>query len=416
MGTMERLPHSGEVLGEDGSWKQDGHANLTNSTDHEHVSISEPLLIASADNMEGLRREETQPIDLQNDTSHPEADVRGSCSAMTFADFVGSRFVPEHVLHKRTSGRTHYQAILKHVLTPEEVNRVFNVDTSASQGKLKTKPDWPYISNVRLRDIQPDHVQVLISAALEGGYSTQTATHVRNVVSAVFSYAIKENFFSGTNPASHVTLPGMKRKEKFALTLSQVKQVLQVMQYPEKEMTLIAILTSMNVAEICGLQWKHLNLTNVSLDRDGEVIPMKTIAVRKQWYRGELCTVTTGRKKNIAIPQVLLPVLHKLSNRTRCTGMDDFVLMSNAGTPINQMNVAARRLKSIGRELQMPWLSWQVFRRTHTALVREFGMQFLRQMAMVVQSDFVGASTGMRMNAPALKLMNPQTRIVDTQE
>ena len=96
--------------------------------------------------------------------------------------------------------------------------------------------------------------------------------------------------------------------------------------------------------------------------------------------------------------------------------MDDFVLMSNAGTPINQMNVAARRLKSIGRELQMPWLSWQVFRRTHTALVREFGMQFLRQMAMVVQSDFVGASTGMRMNAPALKLINPQPRIVATQE
>src|SRR5450432_2928489 len=100
MGTMERLPHSGEVLGEDGSWKQDGRANLINSTDLEPVSMSEPRLVASADNMEGLRREETQPIDLQNDTSHPEADVRGSCSAMTFADFVGSRFVPEHVLHK----------------------------------------------------------------------------------------------------------------------------------------------------------------------------------------------------------------------------------------------------------------------------------------------------------------------------
>jgi len=410
---MEALPQNGEVFNEDGSWKPNGHVNAINSSENEKGSLNQPQLIGSADTMEAPMRDPLQPIGLQNDAVEAGMDTKGSCSTMTFVDFVGSRFVPEHVLLKRTSGKTHYQAILKHVLTPEEVDRVFNVDNS--EGKLKTKPDWPYISNLRLRDIQPEHVQVLVTAALDGGYSTQTATHVRNVVSAVFSYAIKERYFLGANPASLVALPGMKRKEKHALTLAQVKQVLQIMQYPEKEMTLIAILTSMNVAEICGLQWKHLNLTNVSLERDGEIVPAKTIVVRKQWYRGELCTVTSGRKKNIAIPQVLLPVLHRLSNRTRCTGMDDFVLMSNAGTPINQMNVAARRLKTIGRELQMPWLSWQVFRRTHTALVREFGMQFLRQMTIVVQSDFVGASTGTRTSGPALKLCNPHPRAVEKQ-
>src|ERR1700680_2852029 len=44
----------------------------------------------------------------------------------------------------------------------------------------------------------------------------------------------------------------------------------------------------MNVAEICGLQWKRVNLTEAWSNTDGESIPPRTIAVRKQWYRGEL--------------------------------------------------------------------------------------------------------------------------------
>ena len=37
---------------------------------------------------------------------------------MTMADFVEKLFVPEHVAIKGLAGRTHYRAILKHVLTP----------------------------------------------------------------------------------------------------------------------------------------------------------------------------------------------------------------------------------------------------------------------------------------------------------
>ena len=305
---------------------------------------------------------------------------------MTVAEFVTLKFAPEHVAVKRSAGRTHYQAILKHVLTPEEVDRVFHGGGDGSKGKLKANPDWPYISNVKLRDAHSDHVQRLIQAAVESGYSTQTVMHIRNVVSAIFSHAIREKCFTGGNPASQVSLPGMRRKETHSLTLAQAKQVIEAMQYPEKEMTLIAILTSMNMAEICGLQWKYVNLADRVLAHEGEVIPPRSIAIRKQWSRGELFNVAQSRNRNLPIPQLLFPVLLRLSNRARVTGWSDFVFISKAGTPINQMNIAARRLKSIGRKLQMPWLSWQVFRRTRATLVYEFGMQFQHQMATVVHS------------------------------
>src|ERR1700682_6428416 len=101
----------------------------------------------------------------------------------------------------------------------------------------------------------------------------------------------------------------MTRKEAQTLTLAQVKEVLGVMQYPEKEMTLIAILTRMNVAEICGLQWKRINLTDAWSHTDGGPIPPKTIAVREQWCRGELGGLKESRNRNLAIPPPLLPIL-----------------------------------------------------------------------------------------------------------
>lgn len=310
-------------------------------------------------------------------------------SEMTIAEFVERKFLPEHIATKRTPGRRHYQAILKHILNPEYVNRIFGVDVERSRSKLKVNPNWPYLDQVRLRDIQPEDVKRLVSVALEAGYSTQTAKHIRNVVSAIISHAIKEGYFLGGNPAIVVTPPGMQRKTAHTLTLGQTVKVLGGMRYPEWEMTLIAILTGMNIAEICGLQWKYVNLSDHDVNREGESIPSRSIAVRKQWYRGELSTVPEGRRKDVPIPPILRSVFLRL-NQVKHTGWSDFVLVSRAGKPINQINVAARRLKAIGEMQEIPWLSWQVFRRTRAVLIREFGEQLHHELAMAItmRSDF----------------------------
>ena len=118
------------------------------------------------------------------------------------------------------------------------------------------------MDSLRLGEINSEKIQDLVEAALSAGYSTQTATHIRNVVRTIFWHAIRLGYFAGPNPATHVMLPTMSRKEAHALTLDQLKQVMHWMRYPEKEIALFALLTEMNVAEICGLQWKYVNLSN----------------------------------------------------------------------------------------------------------------------------------------------------------
>lgn len=296
------------------------------------------------------------------------------------AEFVERRFVPEYVSTKRAAGRAHFQAILKHILTPERVARAFRANTAKSSARLKAIPGWPYMDSLRLSDVNQENIQSLIAAALKAGYSTQTATHIRNVIRTLFSQAIRSGSFDGANPATYVKLPAMSRRETHALTLTQLKQVMQWMRYPEKEIALFALLADMNVAEICGLQWKYVNLSNESHILEEDSIPPRTIAVRKQSYRSEFGPVVATRKRFIPIPELLHLILQQLKHRKTLTAPDDFVLASRTGTPIYPDNIAARRLKWIGITLEIPWLSWHVFHRTRTKLMAEFGRHLNKEL------------------------------------
>jgi integrase len=260
---------------------------------------------------------------------------------------------------------------------------MFSAEAARSRAKLRPNPEWPYIDEVPLREISPDSVQRLMTVALHSGYSTQTVKHIRSAFSAIMSHAIREGYYTGVNPAMQVNLPGMQRKTPYVLTFSQTVQVLQAMRYPEWEITIIALLTGMTIAEICGLLWKYVNLSSHPVHRDAETIPPMSIAIRKQWYRGELSDVPKGRKKVVPIP-ILFKAIFVQLYQTRNPGWSDFVLASRSGKPINQINIAARRLKAIGSQMDLPWLSWQVFRRTRAQLLSEFGAQLQYKLAMSV--------------------------------
>ena len=330
-------------------------------------------------------------------------------SKLTIASFIETAFVPEYVQAKRLAGRSYYHAILKHVLPPEEVDRIFHVCHETSKAKLKAVSGWPYLGDLLVQDCRPEHVERLISAAQARGYSAQTVEHIRNVVSAIFSYAIKLRHYHHVNPAKTAILFERPNRNPHLLTLTEAKEVLRAMRYPEREMTLIAMLTSMNIVEICGLQWKHVNLTGTSSNTTDGPIPPFTIAVRKRWYRGELEDVSGVRARNHSIPELLLPILITLSGRGRWTGADDFVLVSRVGTPVNAINITARRLRTIGNELQMPWLTWNVFRRGHFALKAELGVHFHYLLASTFRSESPLRTLTQEPWSQSTQLMDPST-------
>ena len=360
--TRVRLPQMNDIQQVGDVWKLHCWEETADGDPFGQGQRANLTLIGPATGPGRMTKREAQRASWESFRSRLRLDRQIQASEMTFADFVRIKFVPEHVTAMRLAGRAHYNSILKHILTPAEVDRVFHADPERSKRKLEVVPDWPYLSNLRLHEVEPMHVERLILAALQRGYSTQTALHIRNVVSAIFLHAHKANFWRGSNPAKMVTLPKLTHKNTRLLSDTQTKAVLGLMGYPEREIALVAMLTKMNIAEICGLQWKHVNLTGVWSSADGEQIPPITIAVRRRWYRGEMDNVKNTRRRDLPIPGQLLPTLLRISGRKIYAGPNDFVLVSKAGTPVNSNNIAERRLKSIGKALHIPWLSWNVFR------------------------------------------------------
>jgi integrase len=196
-------------------------------------------------------------------------------------------------------------------------------------------------------------------------------------------------YFDGENPASPIKLPKVNRQQAPSLSVADVGRLLGYMRYPEKEMTILAILTGMTVAEICGLQWKRVNLSHSPVvNGEGETVPPKAILVREEWTRGQLGRVSKRRMDCISIPRSLDAILQRLSRSGKFTGANDFVLTSRNGSPVNQTNVLTRRLKPVGLELKMAGLSWHTIRRMRKDLIVEFGNQFQDQMIGVVRTAF----------------------------
>ncbi len=318
-----------------------------------------------------------------NNYWHSGDELQSGVAWMSLADFVRQRFIPEFVDKKKSAGRAHFREILKYILLSEDGDS--SPDTSGRRiPKRNAIAGWPYMDSLRLCDISEEIVQHITSTAWASGYSSQTVTHIRNVIRAIYSHANRACRFTGRNPAALVSLPAVVHRDKHVLTLAQLKEVMGLMRYPERAIALFALLTEMDLAEISGLQWQYVNLTGDAQPVREDWIPAKSIAVRNQWYRGEFRPVVGARRKFLPVPELLCSILRGLKCTAHFTKSQDFVLASRTGTPVYPGNIAKRRLKSIGQSCEMPWLSWRVFHRTHARLRSEFGRQLYKEYEKVL--------------------------------
>jgi integrase len=306
--------------------------------------------------------------------SFAQADIIED-STMPLVTFVGKKFIPNHVELKSLAGRTHYHAILKHILRPESVDRLFAPYVGMPKARLKAVPGWPYLDDLRLCDLNPDHVRQLTASASSRGYSSQTVKHIKNVISAIISHAKREKLYVGENPITAVELPPLVHKKQHDLTIIQAKTILKMLRYPEREIALVSMTTGMSISEICALKWKHINLTQATIRIDGDSIPATTILVRKQWGNAGMADLSIERVRMVVVPDPLIRALIRLKRSQRITDPECLVITSQEGNPIEPANARMLRLKPIGRQLQMPWLSWQVLKRAHDGLLSELRLR-----------------------------------------
>ncbi len=280
-------------------------------------------------------------------------------SLATVEDFIESRFKADVIWSLKHAGQKHYEYILnKHVI--------------------------PGIGEMRLRDVTNDDIQALVKLKIEKGYSVQTAVHIRNAVSAVFNHAKLKRAYTGDNPAVGVRLPEMTRKEAHSLSFEQGRAVLASLPSPVREMALLSMTTSLNVAEMLGLRWKRVNLTSQIHVVSSEVLKPSTLAVRENYYRGKFGSVKAkSRCRDVPLSNSVVESLSRMRARSKFVEPDDLVFASRTGTPLNENNLMRRVVKPVATKLGMPWLSWHCFRHTHATLGEQIGMALSDRQAQM---------------------------------
>ena len=300
--------------------------------------------------------------------------------ALSTAEFVERCFIPNYVALKTQAGRTHYHAILKHILRPENVDRMLLPFRGRSNSRLKSIPEWPYLDEIGLCDIAPAHVRRLTSLAESHGYSPQTVKHIKNVISAIFSYAKKEGICSGDNPIAEVQLPPIVHKASPHISLVEAKAIFRMMGYPERQIALLIFNSTMNVSEVCGLRWSYVNLSLRALYVDGDIIPPRSILVRYQRTSSGLARLSPNRVRTVEIPPPLLDLMSAL-RRQRSTGNpDDFLFANGRGTPLAPSSILASKLKPIGRRLGIPF-SWHTLKEVRNVFLQDLCSRLNAELA-----------------------------------
>jgi integrase len=304
---------------------------------------------------------------------------------VTFEAFVGMKFIPQHVGQKSFAGRTHYRAILKHILRPETVDLLFSECLTDAKSRMKAVPDWPYLDGIRLCELTGHHARKLIDAASTLGYSNQTVKHIKNVLGMILSHAKREGLFAGENPVFGVKLPPVSRTRTHALTIVQAKAMLGMMKSPEREIALITMTTGLSISEICALQWKHVNLNKLPLNCDGELIAPGFILVKQHWSPEGVVNLSPKRIRMIDVSEPLSNTLLLLRREPVSSNLNSYVFSTPSGRPLCPASVRARRLEPIGRKMEMSWISWPVLTRAHMALLSESKRHLSKELASSIR-------------------------------
>ena len=141
----------------------------------------------------------------------------------------------------------------------------------------------------------------------------------------------------------------MQRRESHALSFEVGRELLLILPPVVRTMALVSMTASLNVAELLGLRWKRLNLTDQVQVVGAEALEPYSVAVREDYYRGKFGSAKKkSRSRNLPLSRSAVDARLAIRAESKFTCPDDLMFASRNGTPLNERNLLRRVLKPAG--------------------------------------------------------------------
>jgi integrase len=176
---------------------------------------------------------------------------------------------------------------------------------------------------------------------------------------------------------------------------------------PYSAMVFVAVYTGLRVSELVGLRWGDIHEHSITIDvrycRDdwGEpkndasntTIPVNTKPIERIH---RLRTLTVEVKAGTATRRY--PVV-------KSDGPDDLVFQSvKSGQPMRHNNILAQHIKPAARKLGIPWVNWQVLRRSYATWLRMVGTDPRDRQSRIRHSRFTTTAEVCEQDLPESQL------------
>lgn len=268
------------------------------------------------------------------------------------------------------------------------VQKHLSANTQDNYRNILNKYILPKLGGFEIKKVTPEVLQKFIDDIAEStSYKSDGTTLAKHTVEIILS-VIKEAFKQAvhpwqiidSSPALYITLPkyriGKKTKQDLKIiTMSQFKQMQELFPegHPFYVPMMIAFFTGMRRGEVCGLEWKNVNLRNYFIDVHQQMLQYSKHDVRIGKPK------TAAGYRTVEIGQELIDILVKEKGRQSKNRLkygqyyynSDFVCTSENGKPItpNQIKYYSSLVQ---KELGFPF-NFHSLRHTHATMLLEAG-------------------------------------------
>jgi integrase len=274
-------------------------------------------------------------------------------SATNFMSYIQETYIPAVMPLFAKSTRDRYRGVIKNYLDP-------------TFGKLC------------LRDLTPLAIQRYCSNMATSELSHESRDKIRDVLSSILGSAVRFGLLV-SNPVEAVRMPAERRGRKTSkpfLYPRQFEELAVLIPEPYRTLVFVAIYTGLRISELAGLRWNDVHDSSITVD--------------ERFCRGDWgAPKSDASNATIAVNRSVIEKIHRLKLLTvevkaglamrryrvvKADGPNDLVFQSvMKGFPIRDNNILRRFLKPAARAIGLPWVNWQVLRRSHATWLKMAG-------------------------------------------
>jgi integrase len=214
----------------------------------------------------------------------------------------------------------------------------------------------PALGRIKLEKLKPADVQRLMADMSAKGLSPRTVQYVRAIIRRALGHAVKWGLVA-QNVATLVDPPRTVRKSVVPLDADGARRFLNAAREQEPRLWpffATAIYTGLRQAELLGLRWRDVNLSNGTLR-----VSATLQRINKEWTFVEPKTKRSAR--TLSLPAAAIDALKEQRDRQafeRKTAANlwidrDLVFTTPKGTPLEPSNVS-KKLHALLEEAGLP--------------------------------------------------------------